>query len=577
MNISTRLKFSVVLLGLIPVLLALIIWFICPELTRTGNVTTVLVSSTVFSLIVAGLVFFSIRRDLTTPMKKLGQYAVSIQKGKRMNACDGNFKYELLELKEAICAMVDGLEEASENAKALRREAEIKALESENALKSSREKEEETNKLITSMRKVADKATESSVRIFSNLNELTERIESVSEGVDIQRDRMTETATAMEEMNSTVFEVARNASLAAGNAEESKSKASTGAKGVSESVEAIRKVEKEVLSLKETMAQLGDRAVNIGNVIDVINDIADQTNLLALNAAIEAARAGEAGRGFAVVADEVRKLAEKTMVATKEVGDAINDIQSHAHTNVASVERAAADIVSGTETAVESGRYMHQIVAIIDSTSEQVDSIATASEEQSATSEEINSAVSDVTRVAQETAEGMEQARHVLIEVSGLVQELDSLIHGMATGNLDGASGKELVTWSDSAYSVGVRTIDVQHKKLVGMINALHKAMRDRASGSVMQELVDKLKNYTVEHFRTEEQLFDKFGYPHTAEHKVLHEKFVNQVLEFDSALRSGKAKVTMEVMHFLKDWLIQHIQGEDRKYTSFMNSNGVR
>ena len=577
MNISDRLKFSVLVLGLIPMILLLVMWVLCPEFMKMGTITTVLISGTVVSVIVACLVYFSIRRDLRTPLKQLHSYAINIQKGKRTAACDGDFKHELLELKEAICEMVEGLEKAKESAAELRREAQKKAQESDEALKLSQEKEEETQKLITSMRKVADKAKDSSQHIFSNINELTDRIEAVSEGVQVQRDRMTETATAMEEMNSTVFEVARNASLAAGNAEDSKNNAATGAEGVNSAVAAIKKVENEVLSLKETMSQLGQRAENIGQVINVINDIADQTNLLALNAAIEAARAGEAGRGFAVVADEVRKLAEKTMVATKEVGDAITDIQQHAQTNVASVERAAADIVAGTEIAVESGEHMKQIVTIIESTSVQVDSIATASEEQSATSEEINSAVSDVTRVAQETADGMDQAREVLIEVSGLVQELDSLIHGMATGDLDSATGRELVTWSDSAYSVGIRAIDVQHKKLVGMINGLHKAMRERASNAAMTRLVDELKNYTVEHFNTEEKLFDRYGYPQKADHKVLHEKFVSQVMEFDSALRSGKAKVTMDVMHFLKDWLVQHIQGEDRKYTSFLNRHGIK
>lgn len=577
MNISGRLRLSVFLLGLIPAFITLILLLFCPEFTKMGTVTTVLFSGSILGILVTVFILFSLRRDLTSPLENIRAYAVSIQKGHKAEKFNGEFKFELLELKDAICSMVEGLEAAGEKAEQLSHEARQKADESEAALKVSREKEEQTAQLLSSMHKVADKAKDSSIRIFSNINELTERIESVSEGVEVQRDRMTETATAMEEMNSTVFEVARNASLAAGNAEESKNNAASGADGVNSAVDAIKKVEDEVLSLKGTMSQLGERADNIGKVINVINDIADQTNLLALNAAIEAARAGDAGRGFAVVADEVRKLAEKTMVATNEVGDAITDIQDHARTNVASVDRAAADIVAGTEIAVESGERMRDIVTIIDSTSEQVDSIATASEEQSATSEEINNAVSDVTRVAQETAGGMDEARQVLIEVSGLVQELDSLIHGLATGELDAASGSELVTWSDTAYSVGVRAIDVQHKKLVGMINGLHKAMRERASGSAMQQLVDELKNYTVEHFKTEEKLFEKYGYPHTAEHKVLHEKFVGQVLEFDSALRSGKAKVTMEIMQFLKDWLIQHIQGEDRRYTSFLNGHGVK
>ena len=577
MNISNRLKTSVILLGIIPLISTFLMWDFTPESSRTGTLTIILFCCIFLSLAVAIFVFFSIRRDFTTPLKRLRSYAISIHEGKKMADCGGDFKYELLDLKNAMCSMVDSLEESHKNASKLSEEAQLKAEESVKALKMSREKEEETAHLLESMRKVADKAKEASVHIFSNINELTERIESVSEGVEVQRDRMTETATAMEEMNSTVFEVARNASLASGNAAQSKDNAATGAEGVTSAVSAIKKVENEVLSLKETMSQLGDRAENIGQVINVINDIADQTNLLALNAAIEAARAGEAGRGFAVVADEVRKLAEKTVVATKEVREAITDIQDHAKTNMDSVDRAAADIVAGTEIAVESGEHMQLIVTIIDSTSEQVDSIATASEEQSATSEEINSAISDVTRVAQETAEGMVQARHVLIEVSGLVQEFDTLIQGLATGELEAASGSDLVTWSDSAYSVGVRAIDVQHKKLVGMINGLHKAMRNRASGRVMEELVAELKNYTVDHFRTEELLFDKFGYQDSAEHKVLHKKFVDQVMEFDAELRSGKAKVTMEVMHFLKDWLIKHIQGEDRRYTSFMNSHGVK
>ena len=577
MNISSRLKLSAFVLGFIPVIIALVLFAFCPDFVFGSASSTIILCGITASLALTFFIIYSIGCNVISPIENLRDFAVDVQKGRANDECSGLYMYELEELKVAVCAMVASLEEANKRAESLSEEAQSKTAEIEAALQTSRDKEEQTQKLIASMRKAADKAGNSSERIFSDISDLSERIEKVGEGVEVQRDRMTETATAMEEMNSTVAEVARNASLAAGNADQSKENASTGARGVNDAVEAIKKVENEVLSLKQTMSQLGERAENIDRVINVINDIADQTNLLALNAAIEAARAGEAGRGFAVVADEVRKLAEKTMEATKEVGDAITDIQEHAKTNVDSVERAAADIVSGTEIAVESGSYMQEIVTIIESTSEQVDSIATASEEQSATSEEINRAVSDVTQVAQETAAEMDEARQILIEVSSLVQELDGLIHGMAGGNLEAVSGDELVTWSDSAFSVGIRAIDVQHKKLVGMINGLHKAMRDRASDTVMKRLVEELKNYTVDHFSTEERLFDRYGYPQTPAHKELHEKFVNQVLEFEAALLSGKAKVTMDVMQFLKDWLVQHIQGEDRKYTSFLNSHGVR
>ncbi|WP_415712785.1 bacteriohemerythrin [Maridesulfovibrio sp.] len=577
MNISTRLKISSFVLGFIPAIIGIILFAFSPDFILGSVSSIVLICGILISLLLTVFIVYNISRNVISPIENLRDYAVDIQKGRSNNACSGFYMHELEELKIAVCSMVASLEEANSRAETLREEARSKTADIEAALQVSRDKEAETLKLITSMRKVADKAGNSSERIFLDINDLSERIEKVGGGVELQRDRMTETAAAMEEMNSTVSEVARNASLAAGNADQSRENAATGARGVHDAVAAIKKVEGEVLSLKETMSRLGERAENIDRVINVINDIADQTNLLALNAAIEAARAGEAGRGFAVVADEVRKLAEKTMVATKEVSEAITDIQQHAKTNVASVDRAAEDIVAGTETAVESGRYMQEIVTIIESTSEQVESIATASEQQSATSEEINNAVSDVTRVAQETAAEMDEARQILIEVSSLVQELDSLIGGMSEGNLDVASGDELVTWSDRDFSVNIKAIDVQHKKLVNMINGLHKAMRDRASDAVMKRLVEELKNYTVDHFSTEEKLFDRFGYPQSPEHKELHVNFVNQVLDFESALISGKAKVTMDVMKFLKDWLVQHIQGEDRKYSPFLNSHGIK
>ena len=577
MNISTRLKLSAFVLGFIPLVIGLILLAFCPDFKFHSSTATVLFSGIAASLLITGFIVYSISRNVITPILNIKNYAVDVHKGKINDECSGFYMHELEELKIAVCSMVVSMNEANKRAEEMSSQAEEKAAQIESALRSSRDKEAETQQLLQSIRKVADKAGNASERIFSDINALSDSIEKVGEGVEIQRDRMTETATAMEEMNSTVAEVAQNASLAAGNADQSRENAATGARGVSDSVDAIKKVEDEVLSLKQTMSQLGERAENIDRVINVINDIADQTNLLALNAAIEAARAGEAGRGFAVVADEVRKLAEKTMDATKEVSEAITDIQQHAQTNVASVDRAAEDIVAGTETAVESGRYMQEIVTIIESTSGQVESIATASEEQSATSEEINRAVSEVTRVAQETANEMEDARKILIEVSSLVQELDSLINGMSSGSLDTASGDELVTWSDREFSVNIRAIDVQHKKLVGMINGLHKAMRDRASDTVMKRLVEELKNYTVDHFSTEEKLFARFKYPQTPEHKKLHVQFVDQVLEFESELISGKAKVTMDVMQFLKDWLVQHIQGEDRKYGAFLNSRGVK
>jgi methyl-accepting chemotaxis protein len=176
------------------------------------------------------------------------------------------------------------------------------------------------------------------------------------------------------------------------------------------------------------MKELGAQAENIGGVMNIISDIADQTNLLALNAAIEAARAGEAGRGFAVVADEVRKLAEKTMSATHEVGTGINAIQQSAKTNIQEVGSAVSSIGEATGLADASGEALKEIVELATANSSVVASIATAAEQQSATSEEINRSIEEISRIVNETSSGMMQSSAAVQELSQTAQELNRVM-----------------------------------------------------------------------------------------------------------------------------------------------------
>ena len=279
--------------------------------------------------------------------------------------------------------------------------------------------------------KAAEAADTVSDQVASASEELSAQIEQSSRGSEEQRSRTGEAATAMEEMNATVMEVAKSASAAAELADKTKAKAQEGERLVDDVVATITRINEQSEVLKADMTELGKQAEGIGQIMNVIADIADQTNLLALNAAIEAARAGEAGRGFAVVADEVRKLAEKTMTATNEVGAYIKAVQDSARKNIQNTEATAQAIHESTSTAEKSGAALREIVNMVEKTADQVRGIATASEEQSAASEQISRSTEEINRIAAETAEAMTQSAQAVSDLSRLAQDLKSIITDM--------------------------------------------------------------------------------------------------------------------------------------------------
>ncbi|BBD06749.1 methyl-accepting chemotaxis protein [Desulfovibrio ferrophilus] len=288
-------------------------------------------------------------------------------------------------------------------------------------------KEAEIKEKLDHLVLVGGRINEASAELSGSAGELASQVQQVQGGSEQQNTRVLETSTAMEEMNASVLDVARNAGNAAENAEASRNKAQEGTDMVLTMVKSIGDLRTGIDGLSTSMGELGQRAEGIGNIIDVISDIADQTNLLALNAAIEAARAGEAGRGFAVVADEVRKLAEKTMTATHEVEQAVADIQNGTRENVGRTRSAAEEAERITELASVSREYLTQIVELAETTAEQVRSIATAAEEQSASSEEISLAMDDVQRISGETNAGMAQAAEAVSELTALAGRLKEL------------------------------------------------------------------------------------------------------------------------------------------------------
>ncbi len=371
------------------------------------------------------------------PLRQLTDASGEVAKGKLDTHISINPRspQEMLSLHDALRSMIgnlrDRIAEAAQKtreASAAVEEARIAQSEAENARKQAESAKQE------GMVAAANQLEEVASVISSASTELSAQIEQSDRGAAESSQRLSEAATAMNEMNATVQEVAKNASSAAQASADTKNKAEAGAHVVEQAVQSIDQVHQLSLALKNDMTQLSGHAQNITQIKNVISDIADQTNLLALNAAIEAARAGEAGRGFAVVADEVRKLAEKTMASTTDVGNAITAIQKSTAKSLDSVDHAVRQIEQATELANQSGQALGDIVNTVDATVAQVSSIATASEEQSAASEEINQTIVQVDDMSQQTASAMGEAAKAVSELAAQAQRLAHLIQEMKRG-----------------------------------------------------------------------------------------------------------------------------------------------
>ena len=334
----------------------------------------------------------------------------------------------------AIVKMVGALERNIKKAELESKNAQEATVKAEEAMKKAEAAGQEAKAKAEALLNVAGRLEEVGSVVSSASTQLSAQIEQSDRGAGEAAQRLSEAATAMNEMNATVQEVARNASAASAASADTKDKATAGAQVVERSLRRIESVHQVSLELKDDMTQLNEHAQDITRIMGVISDIADQTNLLALNAAIEAARAGEAGRGFAVVADEVRKLAEKTMASTQDVGNAIKAIQESTAKSTASVDNAVAQIEEATGLANESGRALEEIVTTAETTADQVNAIATASEEQSAASEEINHSILLCNDMSRQIADAMAEAAKAVSGLAREAQELSELIHEMKEG-----------------------------------------------------------------------------------------------------------------------------------------------
>jgi len=391
--------------------------------------------SALVAALLCWLVILVIRRDVIRPLGKLAVFSSKVADGDLDAGVEGRFIGELGELKKSLERMVGAIREDLELVRAKSQESDANAARAESTLVRVQEHVASLNTLLETVNSVVHKARDVSERMNVTSDALVERFAEVGRGASLQKENIGEVMRSMGEMKNVALAMATDAAQAAESADEARNKAAEGASIVGMAVSAIEKVRDVMELLTGSMASLGRQAEAIGLVMDVINDIADQTNLLALNAAIEAARAGEAGRGFAVVADEVRKLAEKTMGATRDVGENIRAIQDSARENMGNMEQAAKAVTEATEKAELSGSTLTAIVGLSSDNAGQVRGIASAAGDQSAAADAMSSLIESVEEVATRTVSDMEDSNDAARELTGLAAEVHSVINELRKRN----------------------------------------------------------------------------------------------------------------------------------------------
>ena len=473
------------------------------------------------------------------------------------------------------------------------------------------EKKDEISVLVQSLNTVVKRfntvfyaLTADMMKLTSTSNELAAISERVLTGSEQSSERAHSVATATEEMSTNLNTVAAAGEEASTNIKSTSHAVEQMSQTVNEIAGSARKAQSIsgeavdlVTSSSERVDALGSAAFEIGEVTEVITSISEKTDLLALNATIEAARAGTAGKGFAVVANEIKDLANQTAQSTGEIQSKIKDIQNSTESTVNEIKGITNvivdvnDAISNIAASVEEQAVTtREITVNINQAAQGITEVAENVIQSSGVSTEI---AGDISSVSQATAQFTEesvrlnsssnQLKDVAMALKGILQEfkISAAETQKAQGDItDDVQVQEklesLIIWDDSLI-LDIEQIDQQHRRLIDLINQLHAAMKNNYGSDKVGEILGGLIEYTAKHFKAEEDLFEQYRYPEADSHKTAHVNLVEKVVDFQQQFEKGEAFVSMELMDFLKDWLVTHIKGTDKKYAPFLIENGVK
>jgi methyl-accepting chemotaxis protein len=295
------------------------------------------------------------------------------------------------------------------------------------------------NNMIEQLRKIISNVQDATLQVSSSANEIHTTAEHLAQGSEAQSMQIVNTSAAVDEMAVSIQQVSDNAAQSAKVAEQALASAKQGADAVQNTIQGMTRIRDQVQETAKRIKRLGESSQQIGEIVQLIDDIADRTSILALNASIQAAMAGEAGRGFAVVAEEVERLAERSTNATKKIANLVKTIQSETNEAVTAMEEGTREVVEGSKLANQAGQALGEIDKVSGRMAELIQSISLAAKQQARASEGVAKAMNEISEVTQQTAAGTKQAA---VSVNNLASLADELRGSVSTFRLPGGHGE---------------------------------------------------------------------------------------------------------------------------------------